>query len=87
MDRVQRAAPFSLQVDLRQVVYALSASLDLVGIGDVAPGEALPVDDNGITIDGPQSNQPADPTEGTVQPPVDEPHLPSNKIKTGTYTP
>ncbi len=36
MDRVQRAAPFLLQVDLRQVVYALSASLDLVGIGDVA---------------------------------------------------
>ncbi|WP_429085694.1 HD domain-containing phosphohydrolase [Aeromonas allosaccharophila] len=41
MDRVQRAAPFSLQVDLRQVVYALSASLDLVGIGDVAHGKRV----------------------------------------------
>ncbi|MEV3831309.1 HD domain-containing protein [Aeromonas allosaccharophila] len=41
MDRVQRAAPFSLQVDLRQVVYALSASLDMVGIGDVAHGKRV----------------------------------------------
>ena len=31
----------SLQVDLRQVVYALSASLDLVGIGDVAHGKRV----------------------------------------------
>ena len=41
MDRAQGAAPFSLQVDLRQVVYALSASLDLVGIGDVAHGKRV----------------------------------------------
>ncbi|MGL6335554.1 HD domain-containing phosphohydrolase [Aeromonas jandaei] len=32
---------FSLQVDIRQVVYALSASLDLVGIGDVAHGKRV----------------------------------------------
>ena len=31
----------SQQVDLRQVVYALSASLDLVGIGDVAHGKRV----------------------------------------------
>ncbi|EKP0318544.1 HD domain-containing protein [Aeromonas veronii] len=41
MDRAQGTAPFSLQVDLRQVVYALSASLDLVGIGDVAHGKRV----------------------------------------------
>ncbi|MFM5554298.1 HD-GYP domain-containing protein [Aeromonas veronii] len=41
MDRAQGVAPFSLQVDLRQVVYALSASLDLVGIGDVAHGKRV----------------------------------------------
>lgn len=33
--------PCALQVDLKQVVYALSASLDLVGIGDVAHGKRV----------------------------------------------
>ncbi|MFB2864684.1 HD domain-containing phosphohydrolase [Aeromonas sp. MdU4] len=41
MNRVQGTSLFSLQVDLRQVVYALSASLDLVGIGDVAHGKRV----------------------------------------------
>ncbi|WP_434471332.1 HD domain-containing phosphohydrolase [Aeromonas veronii] len=41
MNRVQGARLFSLPVDLRQVVYALSASLDLVGIGDVAHGKRV----------------------------------------------
>ncbi|WP_033136642.1 HD-GYP domain-containing protein [Aeromonas finlandensis] len=41
MNRAQGAGSFSLQVDLRQVVYALSASLDLVGIGDVAHGKRV----------------------------------------------
>ncbi|WP_421173062.1 HD domain-containing phosphohydrolase [Aeromonas sp. 601115] len=41
MNRAQEAGSCSLQVDLRQVVYALSASLDLVGIGDVAHGKRV----------------------------------------------